>query len=182
MKAASGDSPLLSVAGTGFSGKLPISYFAPVLLSVAHPLYHEMAVIDEFEVTITSGGHTLQEHDVATNDRPEPQEGNQSSPVTSATSNAAVILNKKVSKYVEAVPGAHFAIQYSLQGNRPFDDAHSICFNTVVDGQAIDSPGFPQALSRPDGKLRAIREGSLIRDHGRLSMHRFRWEQLLTSR
>ena len=86
-----------------------------------------MAIIDKVEVTISSGGAVVHEYAVPVNDDMIDEDDIHPD-------------SKKVIKYIEAIPGANFAINYSLKGKQDFGTADYLGFSTWIDGYKMNSP------------------------------------------
>ncbi|KAJ9498432.1 hypothetical protein H2202_006119 [Exophiala xenobiotica] len=125
-----------------------------------------MAILGNFELTISSQGRTLQEYNADTDegasflkDSPDQQ--------------AATII-----KYIEATPRAEFQINYKVTGKLDFGEADHISFHTSIDGQGIRSPIVTRKEFDKRGSHAFTKTGGLRCDDDVWKLHPFCWKEL----
>jgi len=129
-----------------------------------------MAIIDKIEVTISSGGKVLEEYDPASDD-------NLNNHVALAER-----YPKGIVKYIEAIPGANFEINYSVKKGIRFRRADFLDLGTRVNGKSISSPIVLQNAFKENKTLTKALVGSETWDGSRWLSRRFCWRQLQTSK
>ena len=131
-----------------------------------------MAIIDKVEITISSGGQILTEYDVPLDDDTVMDDYPELSPESS-----------KVVKYIAAIPGANFEINYLVTEVQPFGGADFLSFKTWIDGHRILSPiATLENYLRRKGRYSKAKEGSESGSGSHWEMRPFIWRQLLTSK
>ncbi|KAK5212511.1 hypothetical protein LTR47_009830 [Exophiala xenobiotica] len=125
-----------------------------------------MAILGNLEVTISSGGNTLQEYDV------DPGE------VANIMSDSSIQPAATIVKYIEAIPGAEFQINSKITKRQDFGKADYLIFYTCVDGQKITSPVITGEKLDEQGCFAYTREGALSCEGAVWKMNPFRWKEL----
>jgi hypothetical protein len=129
-----------------------------------------MAILANLEVTISSGGTTSHEYNV------DPGE------VSDILSDSSIQPAATVVKYIEAIPGAEFQINYKITGEQDFGKADYLVFETYVDGQIISSPIIRGEKLDEQGCFAYTREGAMSCEGAVWRVKPFRWRELLTSK
>ncbi|OCT51327.1 hypothetical protein CLCR_08659 [Cladophialophora carrionii] len=141
-----------------------------------------MAIIGNFEVTITSGGKVLREYDVAEEDRVDDEGDKAVQSIGHGKKKAKSAKGQRCFKYVEATPDANFEIGYKMSGGeQAFGCASHITFRTSVDGHSITSPIVYKEIYQKSGTFSTIREGDLSWCGSEMNLHRFYWAPLSTT-
>ncbi|EXJ85236.1 hypothetical protein A1O3_05911 [Capronia epimyces CBS 606.96] len=127
-----------------------------------------MAILGKVEVTISSGGKTCQEYQPSADDN-----GALSAYVSSKGSSTIV-------KYIEAIPGANFQIDYVVKGHHSFHKFDYLSLSTYVDGQSVVSPivteeEYKKSHSR---QLNRSTRGAESGAGSERKLHPFRWKEL----
>ncbi|KIW66851.1 hypothetical protein PV04_06143 [Phialophora macrospora] len=127
-----------------------------------------MAVIDNVEVSISSRHHDLQEFPVPIDDEAWGDYSDHPS------------CTKIVKRYIEAVPGANFEINYSIKTGQTYGCADYLSFNTWVDGQRVLAPVVePHRLLHRDWSV--SRQGSRSGIGSKWVIQPYTWALLLST-
>ena len=141
-----------------------------------------MAIIDKFEVTISSGGIVLQEYNVPEDHIEDTVKGGK--PVRSdkrVKGGRRVNRSKSAFKYVEAVPGAKFSINYSMSNRQLLDEADCVSFLTEIDGVVITSPIATDDQFDENDTYSEICEGDTSGNGVDMKLHPLCWTNLSMS-
>ena len=141
-----------------------------------------MAIIDKLEVTVTSGGAALQEYDVHSDDQIDPGGKRKSRRNDSRNDRVSAARNKKVFKYVEAVPGTNFEIRYSARGKHGLKQQDFLSFGTYINGQRFAAPAFTYESLSGHAKHTQMREGTPSGNGSELKVQPWCWTELSTSK
>lgn len=127
-----------------------------------------MAILKNFELTITSGGRTLQEYDVGPDEENSPDD-------------LATLKPPSIVKYVEAIPGANFQINYATKRRIPFGRADHLTFQTYLDGQEVWSPVMLPEHNQSGGGFHHVQEGMESERGAPEELRPYYWTEILTS-
>lgn len=131
-----------------------------------------MAILNNIDISVSSDGKTVQEYQPSADD-----DGALNAHLSSGGRSSIV-------KYIEAIPGANFQIDYVVQGTQEFDKADYFAFHTYVDGQSIHSPVMAKdSYEKTHPRYFSSRKpGREFYDGSKWSMRPFYWKELLTSK
>ena len=124
-----------------------------------------MAIIDGFEITVTSNGNVVDEYPVPSRDE------------TLTSEHTAVLPSKHVVKYIEAIPGAKFELNYSVKRGQNFGEADYFSFQTQVDGHDILVPVAWKWKYNLWKTFFTTSDGARTRQGGRWENRPFVWTQ-----
>ncbi|KAJ9609590.1 hypothetical protein H2200_005917 [Cladophialophora chaetospira] len=123
-----------------------------------------MAIIDDVEITIVCGDIVVQEYAVPT-DNDDVGDDDRGCPAT-------------IVKYIEALPGAKFAINYSVKGEQGFGAADYLSLSTWIDGLKVTAPMIKAEDYDPQQGFSRRRDGVYV---GRRHMRPYQWTELSTT-
>ncbi|KIV79492.1 hypothetical protein PV11_07052 [Exophiala sideris] len=128
-----------------------------------------MAILGKHEVTITSGGTVLQEHD------PD------ADAVAAVQNDSSYKDTPIVLKYIEAMPGANFELNYALKEEFSFGKADYVVFRTSIDGKKVESPVVTIQRYCQTGAYSSSRGGVRGREGSQSQERPYYWKELLTT-
>ena len=128
-----------------------------------------MAILDKVEITITSGGRTLQEYDVAADE------------IADIQNNSSHKDSPHVVKYIEAIPGANFQITYTLKTKFSFGKGNYVRLATSIDGHYVTTPTITAQQYHEAGICTKVRIGASSGRGPQWQVSPFYWKDLVTS-
>jgi len=129
-----------------------------------------MAILDKVEITITSGGKVLQEYDVEADE------------VAAIKEESSYKESSHVVKYIEAIPGAEFQLNYTLKENFSFGQANYTRFETKIDGKRLFKVVIEAERYHRAGTYTSTRSGAHSRGDARWEERPLYWKDLLISK
>ncbi|KAI1629872.1 hypothetical protein EDD37DRAFT_71211 [Exophiala viscosa] len=128
-----------------------------------------MAILDKLEVTISSDGREFQEYEA---DADEVEAMKNESPHKDSP---------HIVKYIEAIPGAEFQVNYTLMRNFSFGVGNHVSFHTRIDGETVCGPAVTQEQYDPSLGLTTIRGGVRSGKGYQREERSFYWRDLVTT-